>query len=264
MPTSKPLQSDDANLRRAADKPGDAWQNSLLSELMAADRRWSIDKTISLLAHEMAQPLASIANYANACARLLQAGTASHEELIDAMQQMAAESLRANEIIRRVSGRSAHADSHRVPTSVNGLLREVVATQQAEIDGRRIRASLRLAESLPDVMVDRIAIQLVFLHLIRNAIEAMSGVPPEQRSLTIETLATAVGVNVRVVDSGPAIDPSILSKMFEPYFTTKPQALGLGLSVCQTLVKAHAGRLWAQPNNDSGLTVQFTLPLTLE
>jgi two-component system sensor kinase FixL len=266
LPTSKRLNADITEVDHASceAQEGNASSPSLASTLAEADRRWSIDRAISALAHEMAQPLSSIANYANACVRLLQAGTASREELIDAMQQTAAEALRANELIRRARGNSAHANPRRVLAAVNDLVREVVAAQEATVDGHKIKVSLRLADELPDVMVDRVPIQLVLQHLIRNAIEAMSGIPPEQRLLTIETLAAGDGASVRVVDSGPSIDAAILAKLFEPYFTTKPHALGLGLSVCQMLIKAHAGRLWAQPNNSSGLAVQFTLPFSVE
>jgi two-component system sensor kinase FixL len=212
----------------------------------------------------MAQPLTSIANYANACVRLLRSGTASREELLDAMQQTAAEALRANEIIRRAGGDSTRRYSRPLRVSMNDLVREVVTAEQSEINRQKIEVSLQLADGLPDVQVDRIQIQVVLRHLIRNALAALSCLSPEQRSLTIETLSAGDAVRVRVVDSGPAIDAATLSKMFEPYFTTKPGSLGLGLSVCQTLIKAHGGRLWAEPNPASGLTVQFDLPIIAE
>jgi C4-dicarboxylate-specific signal transduction histidine kinase len=105
---------------------------------------------------------------------------------------------------------------------------------------------------------------VVLMHLIRNALAAMSCLSPEQRSLTIETVSASDAARVRVVDSGPVIDAAILTKMFEPYFTTKPGSLGLGLSVCQTLIKVYGGRLWAEPNRTSGLAVQFDLPIIAE
>ena len=112
--------------------------------------------------------------------------------------------------------------------------------------------------------LDRVQIQVVLLHLIRNAIEAMSCQGCEQRFLGIETFSTADTVGARIVDSGPAIDPAILPRMFEAHFTTKPQGLGLGLSVCHSFIKTHGGRLWAQPNATPGLTVEFTLPFSNE
>ncbi len=266
MPTSRRVNADtkEVNSTSSEAQEGKAPSRSLGSTLAEADRRWSIDKAVSALAHEMAQPLSSIANYASACVRLLQAGTASHEELIDAMQQTAAEALRANEIIRRVRGEAARGNSQRELLSINDLVREVVSAEQSEIEVQRIAVSLQLANDLPSIELDRIQIQVVLMNLVRNALEAMATISLQQRSLVIETGLVGNEVHVRVADSGPPVDPTVLARLFDLYFTTKPRRLGLGLSVCQMLVKAHGGHLVAEPNSTHGLTLQFSLPISVE
>jgi two-component system sensor kinase FixL len=253
LSTAKKIDADD-----------DQRLDSLRAELVAADRQGTIDRAISALVHEMAQPLASIVNYANACVRLLRSGAASSEKLLEAMQQTAAEALRANEIMRRVREESARGGTHREPLNINDLVREVVAAEQSEIKGQLTTLGLQLADDLPSIEVDRIQIQVVLMNLVRNALEAMSDVPPERRALLIETGLVGNEVHVRVADSGPPVDPAVLIRLFDLYFTTKPRRLGLGLSVCQMLVKAHGGELRANANAAGGLTLQFSVPISVE
>ena len=146
MKASQQLNSDAADFDRPAVQArgeGSSPSPALEVELAAADRLFTVDKAVSALAHELAQPLTSIANYANACVRLLQAGTTSREELLEAMQEAAAEALRANEVMRRAQLRPSHRNSSLVRTSLNDLVRDVVATLPSEIASHKIAVSLR-------------------------------------------------------------------------------------------------------------------------
>ena len=250
----------------------------LQTELAHADRLMAIGKMASTLAHEINQPLASIANYAQACSRQLQSGQGVTPEVIEALQRIAAEALRAGEIVRRLRQFAGKTAGRRAPANLNALVYEVHEFLQPEARRAGVTMRIKLLDGLPEVIADPVQIQQVLVNLLRNAIEAASmpassesqpGTPDTlvntepvgTRTVDLETAATPYAVVVRVCDSGPAVTSETIAQMFEPYFTTKPQGLGLGLSISQSLIEAHGGRLTATAQPQGGLCLEFELPL---
>jgi PAS domain S-box-containing protein len=242
------------------------------ADLALADRLTAIGNMISTLAHDINQPLASIANYAQACARQMQIGPGVTPAMLEAAQRITVEALRAGEIIRRLRQFAGRTAGRREKVNINDLIREVRYFVQAE--ARRVGVSLRknLAADLPLIEVDAVQIQQVLVNVIRNALEALSepmaidaqaprDTASPERVIDIETSVELQKIIVRVRDTGRAIPPETLAKMFEPHFTTKRQGLGLGLSISRSLVEAHGGRLIVIPQPTGGLCVQFDLPI---
>jgi PAS domain S-box-containing protein len=214
------------------------------------------------LAHEINQPLGAIANFANGIATRLRAGVVQPAALLDTAQQIAAEALRAGEVIRRLRDFVRRADYRRERCDLNGPVRN--AAHLVEPDARRSGIALRLAldAALPAVFIDAIQIEQVLLNLMRNGLEAMIGCTrPAPHELLVETVRGGDGgVEVRVRDTGPGLPPAVGERIFEAFFTTKSSGLGMGLSISRSIIDDHGGRLWVQPNLDHGATFAFRLP----
>ena len=145
---------------------------------------------------------------------------------------------------------------------VNEAIVEVIALTRGEVMKNNVSVQTQLAEGLPLIQGDRVQLQQVILNLIINAVEAMSGVSEGSRGLLIGTGKDASGrVLVAVQDSGPGLNPESFERLFDSFYTTKPGGMGMGLSICRSIVEAHGGRIWATPNAGPGITVQFTLPI---
>jgi C4-dicarboxylate-specific signal transduction histidine kinase len=229
-------------------------------DLATAERQRSISAVISRLSHDVSQPLTSIANYLQGCELYLRSGASSRVELHDAMRQALAEVLRVSDILRHYEELAMPHPTGASACSVNDLVLQAIDLEHAEMLQHQMNVSLHLAAGLPPVLADQDQVRSVLVHLLRNAREAMCGTAPDDRHLMIESLLTGKNVLVRISDSGPPIDRTALDQMFEPFVTTKPGHLGLGLCICQSLLKAQAGRLWAELNPTGGLSVQFQLP----
>ena len=147
---------------------------------------------------------------------------------------------------------------------VNAAIREVIELTHGEAVKNGVAVRTELAEGLPLIRGDRVHLQQVILNLIVNAVEAMSGISETRRELLISTAAPSDGVLVAVRDSGPGLAPATLERLFETFYTTKPAGLGLGLSICHSIIEAHGGQLWASANVPRGATFQFTLPALLQ
>jgi len=146
---------------------------------------------------------------------------------------------------------------------INGAIREVIELTYSEAVKNGISVQTQFADSLPLIQVDRVQLQQVMLNLIINAIQAMGGLAAGMRELRIATENTeSEGVRVGVRDSGPGLSPESLSRLFEPFYTTKPEGMGMGLSICRSIIEAHGGRLWAIPCEPQGALFQFTIPAT--
>jgi signal transduction histidine kinase len=144
---------------------------------------------------------------------------------------------------------------------INEAILEVIALTRGEVAKNGVSVQTRLAEGLPPIQGDRVQLQQVMLNLILNAIEAMSGVSEGPRELLIGTGKDASGgVLVAVQDSGPGLNPKSFSRMFDAFYTTKPDGMGMGLSICRSIVEAHGGRIWASSTASPGATIEFTLP----
>jgi len=214
------------------------------------------------LAHELNQPLGAIVNYANGIGVRLREGGLAPDDLRDAVGHIAAEGLRAGEIIRRAREFVRLGVANREPADVNRVVRD--AAQLIGADARRIGVPIRLAleSRLPLVEMDHIQVEQVILNLLRNGLDAMSEPDPDRHELVVQTTIPAEDtVEVSVRDSGIGMSPATRERIFDPFFTTKSGGLGMGLSISRSIIEAHGGRLWATGNPDRGTTFSFRLPV---
>jgi two-component system sensor kinase FixL len=213
------------------------------------------------VAHELNQPLSAIANYLKGSTRLLAAPVVPRERLNDALEKASEQALRAGQIIRRLRSFVEKGPVERNPEELNRVVIDAsnLATIGARVDG--IRVEFDLAENLPPVSIDKIQIQQVALNLIRNSIEAMQG--SARRQLTISTgRENDEFALVKVSDTGPGLAPEVAANLFQPFMTTKEEGMGIGLSICRSIIESHGGELWATPNEEAGVTFSFRVPLT--
>ena len=217
------------------------------------------DAVAAMIAHEVNQPLAAVVNNAGACLRWLAAQNL--EEVRQSANRVVADGHRASEIIGRIRALAKKAPPRRDWVDINDTLREVLVVAQSEVQTHRVSLRTRLLEGLPAVWGDRIQLQQVMLNLLTNAIEAMHWVGEGPRELWVETARGESGeVVIAVRDSGPGFAPQHLDRLFDAFYTTKPDGLGMGLAISRLIVESHGGRLWATGNMPTGATFQFTLP----
>ena len=212
------------------------------------------------LAHELNQPLAAISNNVQAAARLLNRQPADVEEVNAILRDILSDDLRAAQVIHRLTALLRRGETHLQPMNASDLLKEVLEIAHAELVTRHVSVQTSIAPDLPLILGDRVQLQQVLLNLILNACEAMSATPVADRCLvfTATTIASRF-VDVSVRDHGTGIPPTLIDRLFEPFVTTKAEGLGLGLSISQTIVAAHGGRLWAENNPDGGATLHCVL-----
>jgi signal transduction histidine kinase len=183
------------------------------------------------------------------------------EEARAAVDCIAQDGTRASEVIRHIRAMFTKDTPERTTVQVNELIREVGALLQAGASRNQVELQTELAIDLPPAMGDRVQLQQVIVNLALNGIEAMGGVIDRPRRLVIRSESqNAEELLVAVRDSGVGIDPKAFKRIFDAFFTTKAQGMGMGLSICRSIVEAHGGRLWASANSDYGATLQFTLP----
>ena len=165
-------------------------------------------------------------------------------------------------MIRRIRALATKADPHKGLVDLNGIIHEVARLVQREVLGHRVVLRTDLAAALPPVLGDRVQLQQVLMNLVINGIEAMASVTDRPRELLIRShQPEADQVLVAVQDAGIGVDPADMDRLFQAFFTTKPNGMGMGLSISRSIIEAHGGRLWASHNVGPGATVQFTLPL---
>jgi signal transduction histidine kinase len=214
------------------------------------------------LAHELRQPLTAILTNAQAAERLLTQDPVDLKELRDILAEIAADDRRATSIIERLRDLFQRGEFRRQQLEVNALARDALELARIELRARAVHVRADLAEDLPPIIGDRVQLQQLLLNLIGNACSAMSHERVGDRVLIVRTQLTAPrDVCITVSDSGPGIPPDHLPRIFDPFFTTRPDGIGLGLTVCRTIVEAHRGRLWAENNADGGASFHVVLPL---
>ncbi len=214
------------------------------------------------LAHELNQPLTSILSNAQAAQRFLSRKPVDLEELRAIMQDIVDEDKRAGEVIRRLRRLLSTGETQLQAVPVNELVSEVIKLLHSDLVNQGVQIVRDLAPDLPHVVADQVQIQQVLINLVMNAVDAMQGAPRAERRLIVRTgLADSGHVMVSVIDNGSGIAPEHLERLFEPFYTSKAQGMGLGLSICRTLVGACGGRLWGVNNPGEGATFQFTLPI---
>src|SRR5256885_13919000 len=198
-------------------------------------------------------------NSANACVRWLTAQNLERAQ--QSAVRVVADGRRAGAIITRIRALAQKAPPHKDWLDINATIRDVLALARSEVHRHRVVVATHLAAEVPLVRADRIQIQQVLLNLLINALEALSGVGDGPREVVVQSEPEAAqGVRVTVCDSGPGLDPQSLDRLFEAFYTTNPQGLGLGLGVSRRIIEAHGGRLWATANVPHGAVFQFTVP----
>jgi len=231
----------------------------LQSELVHVSRLTAMGQMASALAHELNQPLSAIASYMKGSRRLLESGGEDRSSLLrDAMDKAGDQALRAGQIIRRLREFVGRGDSERRVESVKKLIEEASALALVGTKDQGIRVRFQFDPAVDLVLVDKVQIQQVLLNLLRNAVEAMER--SQRRELIISTAAGDDDmVAVSVVDTGSGIAPELISQLFQPFVTNKRHGMGVGLSICRTIVEAHGGQITVEPNPDGGTIFRFTL-----
>jgi signal transduction histidine kinase len=197
---------------------------------------------------------------ADAGLRWLAAQPPDLEEVRDVLDRIIQASNRAGEVIGRIRALIRKVPERKAPLDINQTILETILLTRSEMERHRILLQTELSDGLPRIWGDRVQLQQVILNLIMNAVEAMSEISEGSRELRIGTSVDGPGgVIVAVRDSGPGLKPESLSRLFDPFYTTKPAGMGMGLSICRSITEAHGGRLWATPNAPQGAIFQFTL-----
>lgn len=246
---------------RTQEREADEQARRLRELLWEASRLATVSETATGIAHELNQPLAAIANYAQACDRLLSQPHADLDEVRGALREIAGQSVRAGDIIRRLRGLVRPHRNHRQATDINVLITELTELVKSEADAHQVRYRVELGDELPKIEVDVIQIQQLILNLVRNAIEAFEDAPAAGRELLVRTARAPDGdVEVSVSDNGPGVPATLVPRLFEPFSTSKPYASGLGLAIGRTIALEHNGTLSHRPNLPSGACFVLRLP----
>ena len=215
------------------------------------------------LAHEINQPLSAIATYAQACQRFLKLPDRDDADVVEALQQINAQALRAGEVIRRLRNFVKNREVKREPVDCNRLLDDLRTLAETDARLHNVRLRIDAEPNLPTVYADPIQLQQVVLNLVRNAIDAMADSPETRREVVLSTCVTPQGeIEVVVADYGTGLAPEATEHLFNPFFTTKSGGTGLGLAISLSIVRAHGGRLWHTPNAGTGARFHFTLPVS--
>ena len=232
-------------------------------QLAHANRVATMGQLSASIANEVKQPITAAVTYALAARRWLGAEPPNLREVDDALSLIVKEGNRAGEVVARIPALIKKVPARKDAVAINDAILEVIALTRAEAANNGVSVRTQLAEGLPRVQGDRVQLQQVVLNLIINAIEAMRDVGEEERELFISTRNEPDGVSVEVRDSGPGVAPETLERVFVGFYTTKPEGMGMGLSICRSIIEAHGGRLWAIPCEPQGARFQFTIPATL-
>jgi PAS domain S-box-containing protein len=231
------------------------------TELAHANRVATMGQLTASIAHEVNQPIAATVTHAHAALRWLGARPPNLEEVRQALIGIVKDGNRAGDVIHRIRALINKAPPRKDRLEINGAILEIIELTRGEAGKCGISVVTQLADELPVVEGDRVQLQQVLLNLIVNAFEAMGATGEGSRELLIGTeKGEPGGVVVAVQDSGPGLDAAMLERVFESFYTTKPTGLGLGLSICRSIIEAHGGRLWASANQRHGATFHFTLP----
>jgi PAS domain S-box-containing protein len=233
---------------------------SMQAELARASRAMTLGQLMATIAHEVNQPMAALTANAGAALRWLAGDPPRIDKALQALTRIARDANRANDVIARIRALAGSNDGQRTLLNLNSIVQEVIVLVRTELRRNEVTLRAHLDENLQRVRCDRVQMQQVFLNLIVNAIEAMAAVVARPKLLTIETVADDAGVIVSVKDSGVGVEELVLERVFEPFYTTKPRGLGIGLAMTRAIVQAHGGRIWVVANETSGAMFRLQLP----
>jgi len=238
-----------------------AWHDA--REALARATRLTVMGELSAsIAHEINQPLAAIITNGHACERFLTFSPPDLDEVKDAVGEIVRDGRRASEVLKRIRAMSKNSAPERRQVDVNHAIAEVLALTRDELLRHRVSVQTDLHSNLPTIMADRVQLQQVVLNLVMNGIDAMRAVADRSRILTVRSLLSdRDNIAVNVADSGIGLDPANRERIFDTFFTTKPEGMGMGLAISNTIIEAHRGRLWAESGSPFGAVFAFTLPL---
>ncbi|WP_025036483.1 PAS domain S-box protein [Bradyrhizobium sp. DOA9] len=235
------------------------------AELAHVTRVTTLGELTASIAHEINQPLAAVIANADACLAWLQRSPPDLNAARRSVEWIIEDGRRAGDVIRHVRALAKRSDIEMVPLDANAVVREAVALVQREMASHAVSVRMELSSALPKIFGDRIQLQQVLINLIMNGIEAMEDVLDRPRELAIRSQASGDGaMQMSVSDCGGGISEQAIDRLFTPFFTTKTSGMGMGLSICRSIIEAHGGRLSAIPNQGRGATFQITLPLHQE
>ncbi len=231
-----------------------------LLELAHTSRIITLGEMSSQLSHELAQPLTSIETYSRACIKLIEKGRIEMSEIKDTFENISSQAMRAHDVMHELRN-FVKKDASRTNVSINDLIKSAIKLLQIEFREPQPDINLELSEALPQIFADRTLIEQVLINLVKNALEAMEALEKSKRNLTLQTeLLKGSEIMVSVQDSGPGLSDYEFSKIFEAFYTTKPDGMGMGLAITRSVIDAHGGELKVMPNSLGGTTFNFTLP----
>jgi two-component system, LuxR family, sensor kinase FixL len=234
---------------------------ALHGRLLNVSRMATIGEMAAGVAHELNQPLTAIANYAHACERLLARPGTDPNELREALHQIAAQTTRAADIIRRLRALARSHQGEHVPTGVNAVVAELEELMRTDASLHGVELSLELAPALPEVLADAAQIQQVILNFLRNSLEALGSQRSGKSRVTISTsMADDHAVRLTVCDNGPGLSPDTEKQVFDPFFSTKENGTGLGLAISSSIARAHGGTVGYRANTPCGACFFIVVP----
>ena len=232
-------------------------------ELAHASRVATMGQLTASIAHEVNQPIAAMIGSAEAALRWLAQRPPDLEETRQLLARIVKDGRRASKVVDNIRDLIRKAPARMEHMDVNGAISEIIELTRAEAMKNSISVKTQLAEDLPFVETDRTQLQQVILNLIMNAVQAMNENIQERRELSISTsMNGSDGVLVSVLDKGKGISPEHVEHLFDPFYTTKPDGMGMGLSICQSIIEGHGGRIWMTANAPRGAAFHFTIPIT--
>jgi PAS domain S-box-containing protein len=243
-----------------ARKAAETWAEQQRKEVAHLTRVSVLGELSGAIAHELNQPLTAILSNAQAAQHMLARPNPDLDDLRETLRDIVQENTRAGEVIKRLRGLLKKGESKTEPVALDDIVHSTLRLLHSELISRKIKVHVDLADDLPVTSGDPVQLQQVLLNLAMNAMEAMSSVPPKRRLMTIGGHATLSGIELVIADRGPGISTDDKEKVFDPFFTTKEQGLGLGLSICSTIVATHGGELTLANNSDGGVTAMVRLP----
>jgi two-component system sensor kinase FixL len=233
--------------------------HELQDEMLHVTRLSAMGELASALAHELNQPLTAIKNYSQAGRQLVQAEAMDRTKIRDILDKTVDQATRAGQIIRRLRAFVQKHEVERNPEDINQVIEEASALAFIGLKEKGVRVTMERQAALPNPAIDKVQIQQVLINLIRNAVDAMEGL--SGRELTIRSTGDAQAITVSVADTGSGISDAVADRLFQPFVTTKAAGMGVGLSISRTIVEAHGGRLWHEPNPGGGTVFHMTLPV---
>jgi PAS domain S-box-containing protein len=231
------------------------------AELARVTRLTTMGELVASIAHEINQPLAAVAIHGSACLRWLRRDKPDLDAAQDAITRIVQDAHRAGDVIQSLRALARKSGPQLTSLDINATIQEVLSLTRGELQRQNITLHTSLSADIPPLLGDRVQLQQVLLNLITNGIDAMRGIAGRPKILAIIAEAAGpTGVLVAVEDTGAGLDPATADRIFDPFVTTKSDGMGMGLSICRSIIESHGGRLWVSPNVPHGTVFQFTLP----